>query len=317
MNMNNIDVTICIPVYNVENYVIRAIKSVANQGVKNYEILIIPDKCTDNSINLVKQFITRNPNVNLRLLEEPAENIGISRIRNLAIEKAIGRYIVFLDSDDVMLPNSLAALLNGIESTSADVVIGNYIVVLENGDFVRKSNYSGVTVEGNQSILKFIFNRSNFSKCHFSSWAKIYNLQFLKKNNITCIDDILFDDWVFSLRLFLSVTKIHFIEEQVYEYTAFRKGSTMSLKRSINDPKLIQSWISLLKFYKLEFDRAIKSKTAPIIPFLCDRLCRILDQLKEMNIEQKIEFNRLKVLLRMPINRANLYNYKTLCSYHV
>lgn len=316
MNLNKYTITICIPAYNVEKYIIRAIRSVVDQHFENCEILIIPDKCTDNSIDLVREFIIQHPDINIRLLDEPAENIGISRIRNLAISTALGRYLVFLDSDDIMLPNSLSALLNGIENTQSDVVIGNYTVASEKGEFIRQSGYHKVSIEGNHNILKYIFNRSISAKCHFSSWAKIYNLQFLREREISCIDEILLDDWVFTLRLFLHATKIHFIEEKVYEYTAFRSGSTMSTKRSINDPKLIQSWISLLNFHKLEFDRAIESKTVDIIPFLCDRICGILDQLKRMNVEQSIVFNRLRALLSLPLNRANLCNFKRLCAYH-
>lgn len=96
--------SVIIPLYNKENYIEATLKSALNQNFTDYEIIIVNDGSTDNSVAKVKPFL----NNNVHLLEQ--ENSGVSVARNLAIKKSSGLHIAFLDADDLWYPNHLYEL---------------------------------------------------------------------------------------------------------------------------------------------------------------------------------------------------------------
>ena len=100
--------TIIVPVYNSEKFIKRCISSILNQNFFDYEIIIINDCSTDASNRICKKF--RQDNLNKIKLIKNEKNLGAGQSRNLGLKYASGRYIIFLDSDDYLLENSLNSL---------------------------------------------------------------------------------------------------------------------------------------------------------------------------------------------------------------
>nr|BCB22806.1 glycosyltransferase family 2 protein [Erysipelothrix tonsillarum] len=98
-------VSVIVPMYNSEKTITRTINSILNQTYKNIEILVVDDISTDNSVEIIKQYMLSHSNIKLFELKEKG---GASIARNLAIKKANGKYIAFLDSDDTWKHNKLA-----------------------------------------------------------------------------------------------------------------------------------------------------------------------------------------------------------------
>lgn len=97
--------SIIIPIYNVENYLRKCLDSVTSQTYNNFEVIIVIDKCDDNSEKIADEYINK---YNWTKLYE--EHTGLAKARNIGIQKAIGDYIVLLDSDDYLENNFLETI---------------------------------------------------------------------------------------------------------------------------------------------------------------------------------------------------------------
>ena len=123
--MNNIKVSIIIPIYNVEPYIERCIISVLNQSYKNIEIIIINDCTPDKSIELINKLLNNkySSTENIHILNHE-KNKGLSAARNTGIMNATGDYLYFLDSDDSITHDCIEVLVNAL-SLNIDFVIGD------------------------------------------------------------------------------------------------------------------------------------------------------------------------------------------------
>ena len=104
--MNNL-ITVIIPIFNTQKFLRRCIESVTNQTYRNLQIILVNDGSTDNSLDICNEFKKKYNNIEVFSLET---NMGVSFARNLGLEKALGKYIMFLDSDDYILSNTIEEL---------------------------------------------------------------------------------------------------------------------------------------------------------------------------------------------------------------
>ena len=116
-------VSIIIPVYNREKYIEECIRSIRAQTYKNYEIILIDDGSTDNTLAICRTLAQEEPVI--RILE--SSHVGVSAARNIGLDAAVGDYVFFLDSDDIIHPCLLETLVNGLTETGA--VIGGTMCV--------------------------------------------------------------------------------------------------------------------------------------------------------------------------------------------
>jgi hypothetical protein len=121
--------------FNSEAYISETINSVINQTYKNWELLLIDDGSKDKTIETANQFITQNPNI--KLLKNNA-NLGAAISRNKGIEAAKGKYIAFLDADDLWKPNKLQIQIEFMEAQDCDVCCSSYEQIDETGKPLNK-----------------------------------------------------------------------------------------------------------------------------------------------------------------------------------
>lgn len=115
-------VSIIIPVYNKQDYLTDCIDSVLSQDYKNLEVIIINDGSTDNSEKIINKWIVKD----YRIRYFTQSNKGVADTRNRGISIAKGEYIFLLDADDLLDKKAISKLVNYINQTNADIVIGNY-----------------------------------------------------------------------------------------------------------------------------------------------------------------------------------------------
>ena len=115
-------ISVIIPVFNVEKYILNCLNSVINNSYKNLEIICINDGSTDNSLSILEKISAENPNI----IVINKSNTGVSDTRNIGLAKATGKYIAFIDSDDYIHPQYFEILLNGIHNNNADMAICSY-----------------------------------------------------------------------------------------------------------------------------------------------------------------------------------------------
>lgn len=132
----SIEISVIIPVYNVEKYIRQCVDSVLNQTFQErIEIILVNDGSTDNSEQIVREYEKQYPEV-VRVISQ--KNQGLSATRNVALNIAQGKFLVFIDSDDYIGPNHLEALYGKAIETDADMVICDYTRVTAEGEFYKR-----------------------------------------------------------------------------------------------------------------------------------------------------------------------------------
>lgn len=130
-------VSIITPTYNSEKYVIETIKSVLNQTYTDFELIIVDDCSSDNTVSIIKSFADKDKRI---ILRELINNIGAAEARNIALREASGRYIAFLDSDDVWLNNKLELQLDFMVAKRIAFSFTSYHVMNERGEILNTIN---------------------------------------------------------------------------------------------------------------------------------------------------------------------------------
>ncbi|WP_197075758.1 glycosyltransferase family 2 protein [Salinivibrio sp. KP-1] len=140
----NVDlVSIIMPSYKSEPFITDAIESVIHQSYKNWELIIVDDKSPDNANKIIRSYEKKDDRVKLIAL---SDNVGPAAARNKAIDVANGRYIAFLDSDDMWKPQKLERQIAFINDNNAALVFSNYELINENGTYIGKVIESPVKV---------------------------------------------------------------------------------------------------------------------------------------------------------------------------
>lgn len=131
MPQPEVDVSVIVPVYNVEGFVGECIDSILSQDVQGYtfELIVVNDGSTDESASVVRDHVAGDARA--RIIDQ--ENRGLSGARNAGLDVARGRYVAFVDSDDMLAPGHLAALLSAAERRDSDVVASLWQRVTEDG----------------------------------------------------------------------------------------------------------------------------------------------------------------------------------------
>ena len=114
------EISIIIPIYNSEKYIVKCLDSILTQDCQDFELLLINDGGTDNSVNIINSYKDKR----IRIYNQ--ENKGAGSARNLGLKYAIGKYIFFIDSDDFILQNYLSVMLKFMKEYDADIVACQY-----------------------------------------------------------------------------------------------------------------------------------------------------------------------------------------------
>lgn len=218
--MNSL-VSIIIPVYNVEGYILPCLDSVVNQTYKNLEIIIVDDKGTDSSMMLINNFINSyNGEIKIKIITHEC-NKGLSAARNTGTSEAIGDYIFYLDSDDMLMPECINLLIQKAISSNAEMVTGDYKMVGGDDFFNGHIKISeDCVISGTYNIIEALTT----GVYNITAWNKLIKRDFLIKNNLYFIENLLHEDDPWSIEMAFKLNKIAIIKDITYLYV-FRNGS--------------------------------------------------------------------------------------------
>lgn len=239
-------ITVIIPVYRVEKYIKECLDSVLSQRLdkwnKKYfvEIICIDDGSPDQSGSIIIEYMKNNENI--ILLEQL--NQGQSVARNNALKMAHGRYIIFLDSDDLLPPDSFIALLTTAEHTGSEVIISHAKAF--NG---RRSWYIEPHAEVACSSLQRVkFTHRAILINSSPPWGKMYSRELLLSNNIIFPEGIkLAEDWIFVIHAMYRANHISSTTEVTYLYRGRDDEDNPSCTQLVNK----KVFTDLLKVYEL------------------------------------------------------------------
>lgn len=235
-----IKVSIIVPVYNVERYLDRCLNTLVNQTLDGIEIIIINDGSTDNSLNIIKEYYMNYPD---KIVYRSVENKGAANARNIALALAHGEYIGFVDSDDYVDLSMFEKMYLAAKDQEAEIVTCGYnrinISDIQRRD-VRQRKCFGYNVY--QAPQLFINNVPYI-------WNKLFKKTLIDREQI-CFEPLrIFEDLVFTYKLFLKSNKIVRVSECLYNYIFLREDSlTFSFGEKRFD--IFKAFDSLIDYFK-------------------------------------------------------------------
>ena len=234
--------SIIVPIYNIAPYLRKCVDSLLTQDISDYEIILIDDGSTDECPQICDEYAKQYSHI--KVIHQ--ENAGLSAARNTGIKVAQGDYILFVDSDDYLQPNTLGVLLEQMERDNLDVLRFRYQNVKESGEvFVphegMKSDYNDYSSDPTDG-LNFLNERM---------WVQCYAWQFLVKTEIVRQElftpGIYFEDTDWTPRMLLRAKRVASTDLVVYNYL-WREGSiTLSQKDIRKMRKQLHDKLNLIK----------------------------------------------------------------------
>lgn len=222
-------ISVIVPVHNAENYLEKCLNSIIPQLSDQDEILLMNDWSTDSSTQICEEYSKKYNNI----FTQYNENGGPSRTRNLGIEKATGKYLLFIDSDDYLKENYVVKMLEDIENY--ELTVCSYSFVYEDLNKIQEQKYSNKL--GNVIIPKDDFIKLYHVQLLNLVWNKIYRADIIKKNNIRFDEKITKgEDLLFNLDYIAHInTEIKIINESLYYYVTKPTGLNRSFREPIKD----------------------------------------------------------------------------------
>lgn len=195
--------SIIVPVYNVEKYIRPCFESIFKQGLTDdeYEVIIVNDGSTDNSMKMIEDIICQHPNITII----NQENQGLSVARNKGIEIAKGEYILMPDSDDLLIENSIPSLLEIALRTKVDIVVADFLQ-MNDKEILRYKHIpqTEVTIVEKTGEQLFI-EELNPYQCYV--WRSLFRKEFITKNRLSFYPGIRYQDVPFTHECYLKAGK--------------------------------------------------------------------------------------------------------------
>lgn len=230
-------VSVIVPVYNVEAYLLDCLNSIFAQDYPTIEVIAINDGSTDSSLILLDEYALHESR--LRIITQ--ENKGLSGARNTGLDYASGEIIVFVDSDDTIAPTLVSRCINCFKSSNIDMVSFNHGVFLDNTTQLKpliKQVEEGV-LQANDYFKKVQQLETNtwIPSCFYG-----YKSSFLKNSNIRFCEGIIHEDILFTPTVLTYANTIQVLPDVLYNYRK-REGSitynNIKTEKSLKDHLLI------------------------------------------------------------------------------
>lgn len=210
------EISVIIPVYNVEDYLGACLESVLNQSFEDIEVICINDGSTDNSLEILEDY-ARNDN-RIRILTQ--ENKGLGASRNRGLKESQGKYVYFIDSDDYIELNALEKLHNSAIDNNSDIVIFKFQTFA--GD-KKEVGFKLDKIFGDIDYGHFKFTYRDVMhhvlNSAYSACAKLYKKQFLDSfDDFYFPEDVYYEDVLFHVKAMIRASAISFVPEELYNY---------------------------------------------------------------------------------------------------
>lgn len=300
--MENKKVSIIVPVYNVELYIEDCLNSLLNQTYSNYEIILINDGSTDNSIEICSKYNDQK----IKIFNQ--NNKGVSIARNVGISLATGQYIMFVDADDIVSENYIENLITSIEETNTDMVVCGY--TKEKTELVNKRNsqeIKGEIINANTMLENMMEN--NLQEGYL--WNKIFKKSIISDNSLEFEEGVnVWEDLYFVIEYLSKSDKVFAINETLYYYRT-REGSAVNRKET--ETELIGK-VKILELIMKNYNLIINNKNyygikRMYITVLLKYLLQIKKDNKEFIKEKLSKVKKIKKDIKIGFKNEIKYFY--------
>ncbi|PWB88324.1 glycosyltransferase family 2 protein [Methanobrevibacter thaueri] len=223
-------ISVIVPVYDVEDYLVDALDSLANQSLTDIEVLMIDDGSNDNSRHMVEKYALDYDNFHAF----HKENEGLSVTRNYGLKYAKGEYIFFIDSDDYLLHDALEKLYNCAVKYDSDIVTANFFRYND-----KKSWQHIISDYVFNSLENDLYNTNLFEYPNLiwdmPVWNKLYKKEFLDDNNLRFFDGrVIFEDNIFSTESYAKAKKVSVLKDGFYCWRMRAPNTSLSQSHDTN-----------------------------------------------------------------------------------
>ena len=296
--MGKIKVSVIVPVYNVEAYLDKCLYSLANQTIKDIEVIVVNDESPDNSQKIIDKYAKKYSHIH----GYKKKNGGVSDARNFGIEKAMGEYIAFVDGDDYVSYDMYEKMYNKAKSGNFDIVVCDLNYVYPDD----KLMYVSSKIEHDTTDIKKTY--VNMYPC---VWNKIYK-KSLFNNDVRFKKGVWFEDVDFLYKIFPYIKTIGVVKEPLNQYVQ-RPGSITKTfdKRLYN---YVDNFNDLITFYQ---ERDLYDKYKNELEYLYVRYLYATFVKQTTNFDRE-EYDKAvntaitNVKTNFPKYRLNKYFYKSL-----
>lgn len=249
------EVTIGIPVYNVEKYIRQTLESALAQTFPNIEFLICDDCGTDSSISIIKEYQLAHPRgKDIRIVKQNS-NMGVGCARNLIINEAKGEYLYFLDSDDLIVENAIEILYENVKKYNSEIVYGSMekVLVYDNNKRFKNIEYSFSVFDKIDDFAQYAYRE--YDSIQASSCNYLVKLDIYRKNDLKYYPINYWEDMLMSIDLPIYVTRAVLIPDVTYQYMCRTGTLSHYQKRTHIDKNEILEVIKAINETKQSCDR--------------------------------------------------------------
>ena len=222
-------VSVIIPAFNEQRNIARAIKSVLAQSLCDFELIVVDDASTDDTLAITESLAATDSRISVIVHDT---NHGLSQSRLNGVKAAQGEYVFFLDADDTITPNALELLTNKAYSTQCDIIIAGAQRMSRRlhipMPFLIPSRILTNEIYSTRSLLPLMLDKISFP---LNAWGRLYRRTVLAENFICAEKNFMGEDMILNMRVFASNARLAWIDNNIYHWT-MGGGSSHSPKQS-------------------------------------------------------------------------------------
>jgi glycosyltransferase involved in cell wall biosynthesis len=307
------EVTIAIPVYNVEPYISKCMDSALSQTFQSIEFLIIDDKGTDGSMDIVRKLKEEHPRGKDIRIVDNLHNLGLSETRNVALREASGKYLFFLDSDDYISSNCIELLYRAMSTENVQVVISSHQEVSLDGTVLNTFKLP-YTVGHKPDELATLHYGSLHRALIGCAWNVLYQLDFLRNNHVSYKARRICEDTLFWLDVYPLVDSFVLLPDITYFYVIRSNSLTFSNARNMIPLSEVQERISIRDYAK---KRLVELSGKPFFNIMAVRVMHLsynaaFSIMKNRKyISPSISTREIKRLLSFPLSFKTILSLKS------
>ena len=216
-------ISVIVPVYRVEEYLERCVKSILSQTYKNLEVILVDDGSPDQCPAICDACAEKDARV--KVIHQ--ENKGLSGARNAGIDAASGEYLGFVDSDDYVSPHFIEELYQLLQDTGC--AIGQCRFSYVKGDGLAEEGDSAFCIYPGESLMEQLYGPEEKATCFVVAWNKLYRAELFKETGIRYPEGRIHEDEATTYRLFHEAKKLAFLDRALYGYYTENGGSITSV----------------------------------------------------------------------------------------
>ncbi len=277
--------SIIIPIYNVEKYIEKCIKSLLDNDldVSEYEIIVVDDESPDNSLNIVKELA--NQYSNIKIISQ--KNKGLGGARNTGISNSKGEYVLFLDSDDWYLNNTLKNLISIADKYNLEILEFAAQGITSNGGisfhFFNSTNQNVLSGVAYYNTIRYLNSACN----------KLYKRNFLVNNNLFFLEKIFIEDFEFNTRVFFKAKRVMATDYLVAQFLQSENSITRNNDISKKE-KVINDFIQIIQITNDLYLKEVNSKDRELKLFFEERISFLVSTLFFQLLKYKTSYTYKK-----------------------